>query len=47
MMNHDEANELLAVLALNAVDSDVALEIEAHGRRRGSGRGGGEFSAHG
>ncbi len=30
MMNHDEANELLAVLALNAVDSDVALEIEAH-----------------
>jgi hypothetical protein len=30
MMDHDEANELLAALALNAVDSDVALEIEAH-----------------
>jgi anti-sigma-K factor RskA len=30
MMDHDEANELLAALALNAVESDVALEIEAH-----------------
>jgi hypothetical protein len=30
MMDHDEVNELLAALALNAVDSDVALEIEAH-----------------
>ncbi len=30
MMEHDEAYELLAALALNAVDADVALEIEAH-----------------
>jgi hypothetical protein len=30
MMDHDEASELLAALALNAVDSDLALEIEAH-----------------
>jgi hypothetical protein len=30
MMDHDDANELLAALALNAVDSDVALELEAH-----------------
>jgi hypothetical protein len=30
MMDHDETNELLAALALNAVDSDVALELEAH-----------------
>ncbi len=29
-MDHDEANELLAALALNAVESDEALEIEAH-----------------
>lgn len=29
-MDHDEVNALLAALALNAVDSDVALEIEAH-----------------
>ncbi len=29
-MDHDDAYELLAALALNAVDSDVALEIEAH-----------------
>jgi hypothetical protein len=30
MMDHDEANELLGALALNAVDSDVAAQIEAH-----------------
>lgn len=29
-MDHDEAYELLAALALNAVESDVALELEAH-----------------
>jgi anti-sigma factor RsiW len=30
MMSHDEANELLAALALNALESDEALEVEAH-----------------
>jgi anti-sigma-K factor RskA len=30
MMSHDEANDLLAVFALDAVDSDEHEEIEAH-----------------
>lgn len=30
MMDHDEASELLASLALNALESDEAAEVEAH-----------------
>jgi anti-sigma-K factor RskA len=30
MMSHEEAKELLEVLALNAVDADVAAQIEEH-----------------